>query len=181
MAEPLVEGRTIKCKGCVTRLIGVINRPPEDLEERLGYNHGRLANGWALLLLKEPLTGSDFRFAGYTYLSGGRVGDPHLGDSRPNVHDDLQPMLADPSGFADRFAREKMPLSGSERIVKIIPLSDPDPALSDADRYPVGSGIPQWILTTAKKFLVSVVVRPGRRHLGGGAGMWIDPAQAYAQ
>lgn len=178
----LVPGSMVACDRFVTRLISVINQSPRDLEDRLGYNRGRLSRGWALLLLKEPIAGGEFQFAGYTHLSGGRVGHPSLGDTRPTVHDDLQRLLGDPSGYADQFARENFPLSGPERIVKIIPATAPDSGLSDADRYPVGRGIPQWILTVKKKFLVAVVVRPGLTHLGGGidlpSGFWIDPATA---
>jgi hypothetical protein len=185
MKKPLKPGDTFKRTGCVTRLISVINQPPAELARRLGYNPGRLSAGWALLLLKEQLKAGDFRFAGYTHFSGGRIGHPALGDSRTAVHDDLGALLANPNDFAARFAQSSMPLSGSERIVKIIPLSDPDPALSDADLYPVGSGIPQWILIEPKLFLVSVVVRPGMVHLGGGVdlpeGFWVDPAKAKTQ
>jgi hypothetical protein len=178
MAARLQPGDTPRCRGYVTTLISVINRPSDELERRLGYNSGRLAQGWALLLLKQSVTGGEFEFAGYTHLSGGRIGNPHLGNSRPRVQDDLQTMLADPSGFATRFAQNNFVLSGPNRIVKIIPTGTADPALSEPDQYPVGTGIPQWILTREKLFLVAVVVPTGRRYSGGGIDMWIDPQAA---
>jgi hypothetical protein len=182
MAGSFVAGQVLTCKGYVTRLIFVINRSAGELEKCLGYNTGRLAQGWALLALKERVAGDEFMFAGYSHFSGGRVGNPLQGDARPRVHDDLQSLLGDPTGYAGKFAQENFQLSGSNRIVKIIPTGDADPALSDAERYPVGTGVPQWILTVPKRFVVAVVVGPGVKHLGGGAdypsGFWVDPSLA---
>ena len=178
MPAPLHPGRMVETKGYVTRLNSVVNQPADELERRLGYNRGRLAAGWALLLLTQPVAGTDFRFAGYTYFSGGRIGDPKLGKVRPDVHDDLQGGLADPAGFARKFAAERFPITGPERIVRIVPVAGPDPVLSEHDLYPVGTGIPQWNLTVDKWFLVATVVRPGS---GGGSlrpGFWIDPVRA---
>jgi len=183
MPPPLAVGETVSRKGFITQLIWVINQSSAELERRLGFSGGRLADGWALLLCKEEIHAGEFRFAGYTQLSGGQVGHPSLGTARPNVHDDLQHTLADPSGFSERFAHENMKLSGSHRIVKVVPASDPDPTLSDAESFPPGSGVPQWILTVPKRFLVSAIVRPGVSYGGGGlpTGFWADPALVQTQ
>ena len=181
MPVPLEPGRMVACKGYVTRLISVINKPAGELERCLGYNRGRLEAGWALLLLKQPISGTDFRFAGYTYFSDGRIGDPRLGKTRPDVHDDLQGLLANPADFSRKFAAERFPLTGVERIVRIIPISAPDPTMAAPDLYPVGTGVPQWILTVEKRFLVATVVRSGSSAQGGAhlpRGFWIDPVRA---
>ena len=186
MPIPLQPGGMVRSKGFVTRLNSVVNQPADELERRLGYNRGRLAAGWALLLLKplkpeDRVVGADFRFAGYTHFSGGRIGDPRLGSARPNVHAELKRNLANPARFADEFAAQRFPVTGPERIVRIVPISAPDPVLAESALYPTGAGVPQWILTVEKWFLVATVVRsgspaPGSAHLP--PGFWIDPVRA---
>jgi len=171
-------GTFLKAKGFVTRLIFVINQPARALEARIGYHRGRLDGGWSLLLLKETVAAEEIVLAGYSHFSGGRIGHPREGAARPTVE-------ADAARFLDmarvkRSLAESFVLEGHERIVKIIPAAGHDTAMREPDQYPVGTGIPQWILAAEKTFIVAATVGPGMRYLGGGpdsgrSGYWVDP------
>ena len=179
----MLTGDFIKCCGFVTKLIYVINKNATELEDRLGYNRGRLDAGWMLLLLKEPVRPNEFELGGMSYFSGGRIGHPDLGDARPTVEDDYARTIGDPGRIKAQQAQEVFVTSGVNRIAKVIPIAGRDGRMSDADAFPVGHGIPQWRLTADKLFIVAAVLQRGARHLGGGAdgpipAMWIDPAWA---
>jgi len=171
-------GTFLKAKGFVTRLIFVINQPARELEARIGYHRGRLDAGWSLLLLKEPVAPGEIVLAGYSHLSGGRIGPPMEGVSRPTVEADAKRFLD--LARVKRSLAEGFVLTGPERIVKIIPATGHDDRMREPDQYPVGTGIPQWILTAEKTFIVAATVGPGMGYLGGGPdsgrrGFWVDP------
>lgn len=70
-------GTTGRYSGDITKLNAIGGpRPPADIERMLGYRSGRLARGYYLLLLTQPLGVDDFDFAGTTLRSGGREGLP---------------------------------------------------------------------------------------------------------
>lgn len=174
-------GEFIKARGFVTRLIFVINKSANDLEDAIGYHRGRLSKGWSLLLLKEKVAPSEIVLAGYSHFSGGRIGHPSRGGARETVE-------AHAGGFLDlgrvkQSLAESFVLEGPQRIVKVIPATAHDTAMPEPEQYPVGRGIPQWILTADKTFIVAATVRPGMAYRGGGAdsgraGFWVDPRQA---
>ena len=171
-------GTFLKAKGFVTRLIFVINQPARELEARIGYHRGRLDGGFSLLLLKEKVKPEEIVLAGYSHFSGGRIGHPREGASRPTVEADAGHLLD--MARVKRLLAEHFALEGPERIVKIIPATGHDPAMREPDQYPVGSGIPQWILIAEKTFIVAATVGPGMSYLGGGpdsgrSGFWVDP------
>lgn len=179
--------------GCLTRLIDIVNRTPTELEDLVGFHRGRLANGFCLLLLKQPLAPGDFEFFGYTYMSGGRVGLPHndsaIDRARPKVDDMVRAAIHGPSPKVapdsyERFAAS-VRLGGPERYVKIIPTTGHDPAMGSADQYPASmKGITQLNLkrACAKTFLVAAEVHgpiwtladPGRSRIDVGAGPRYD-------
>ena len=102
MPASLHPGDWPRCRGCITTLISVINRPADDLERRLGFNSGRLAEGWALLLLKEPVAGGEFEFAGYTVPGGAYVNYSSWVSHR------LEHVFPEPHEFRpERFAPER--------------------------------------------------------------------------
>lgn len=178
------EGGLVLAGGFVTPLLWLINRPPGDLETRIGYAPGRLGAGFVLLFLKQQVTGDEFAHAGHSHFSGGRIGHPRLGESREGVETDLARLVGDVAAMRRRQAAAIFQLTGPHRIVKLVPVAPEDPSRPDHENYPVGSGIPQFILTAEKLFVVGCVVRGGRKHLGGGAdrplpaGFWIDPRAA---
>ena len=176
---PPVLSRSVQGDGCMTRLKFVINQPTRELERRIGYGAGRLDGGWWLLLLMESVQASDYEFFGHTHFSGGRIGHPAGGASRPSVEQDLRGRLS-PEGFnrQKQAVAAGMVLSGSDRIAKVVPRDGKDPARNDAENFPVGSGVPQWNLLVPKRFVVAADIKDGRTYSGGGAGFWIDPAKA---
>lgn len=181
MAGLPAAGVFLKAKGFVTRLIFVINRPARALEDAIGYHRGRLDQGWSLLLLKEPVSPGDIALAGYSHFSGGRIGHPRHGSTRPTVEAEAARWL-DLDRVKTSLA-ESFVLEGPERIVKLIPASAHDPGMAEPEQYPVGRGIPQWILTREKTFIVAATVQPGSAYLGGGPdtarpGFWVDPHKA---
>lgn len=181
MPGALTAGTFIKAKGFVTRLISVINRPASRLEDLIGYHRGRLALGWSLLLLKEAVEPSDIILAGYSHFSGGRIGHPSQGAARMTVDSSAATTLD--MGRVKRSLADSFVLTGPQRIVKLIPIMEHDPTMREPEQYPVGRGIPQWILACEKTFIVAATVQPGMAYLGGGPdagrnGFWIDPHQA---
>ena len=77
--------------GDITKNRWVGARSARPLEVNLRFQPGRLAAGWWILLLKQTLAPSDFRFTGTTLRSGGREGLPAATEAaeqmRPHVHD----------------------------------------------------------------------------------------------
>jgi hypothetical protein len=73
----LVLGSRWDERGCLTRLIDVINKEPSYLEDLVGFHRGRLSEGYYfLLLLRQRFEPEQFEFFGYTYMSGGKIGLP---------------------------------------------------------------------------------------------------------
>jgi hypothetical protein len=159
-----VLGTPAMASGCLTRLIDIVNRAPTELEDLVGFHRGRLANGFYLLLLKQPLAPMDFEFYGYTYMSGGKIGLPS-NSARPKVDDLVRSTLhnAGPRVAPDvyeQFARA-IRLNGQERYVKIVPVIGHDDAMPMADQYPASKkGITQLNLKKdkAKIFLVAAEI-----------------------
>jgi hypothetical protein len=122
-------GSPVRAKGCLTRLINVVNRESE-LLELVGFRRYRLQPGFYFLLLQEMLLPNDLEFFGYTYMSGGKLGKPDndktIESARPKVHDTLAASLG-PKATSDvikQFVRT-IHLKGQERYVKIVPFIPP--------------------------------------------------------
>ncbi len=160
----LVIGSSIKKQGCLTRLIDVVNREANLLEDLIGFNRGRLGRGFDVLVLKERLVAGDFTFFGYTYMSGGRTGLPSdhdvLENARPAVHANLINSLGEASvQKLQRSFAASMALTGHERYVKIVPFIDHDANVGAAHQYPASKlGIRQLNLTKMKSFFVAAKV-----------------------
>ena len=165
----LTIGQVIQSQGCVTRLLDVIGREPNELEDIIGYHRGRLAQGYYIAVLKDRLLPGEFEFAGYTHLSGGKIGAPDpqkRPDTRPGVHQTLAGQVG--AGGIAKLQQQtvaSIPTTGVERLAKVLPkimhsaAMETDPNLPV--QYPVGSGIKQYILTVKKNFLIAAEVAPG--------------------
>ncbi|MCX7889744.1 MAG: hypothetical protein N2422_08470 [Rhodobacteraceae bacterium] len=159
----LVPGATLRRAGFFTRagfLRGVV---PAEVERRLGYRAGRLAQGWWLLVLTEMPGPADFELRGYSQMSGG-VAQGHL----PQPPD---PRTAEARLGAEGFdlgrikaglIRDTFRLAGPDRLAKVVPVAG---ETGEAD-YPPGSGIPQWTLTRPLAWSVAAFVAPGRVWMG---------------
>jgi len=161
--KPLVLGSTIFLKGDVTQNRWVGARSASDLERSLGFGPGRLARGWAVLLLKQTLKPDDFKFSGLTLRSGGRYGLPaHTSaadQARPSVHDGV---LADrgPAGYAElqRITLASVTPKGPSRLVKVLPTTPHSGTMPPDEQYPMGAGGLQWTLIKPCEFLVAMMV-----------------------
>ena len=165
-------GQIVPMAGCVTRLQDLLGREPEELERIIGYHRGRLAQGYYIAVLKEPLRPGEFEYGGYTHFSGGKMGAPDplkrpgVDAARPGVH---QSLLKDVGAKGLNGLQQKTagatPLVGTERLAKVLPKIMHDAAM-DGDptkpvQYPVGAGIKQFILTVKKNFLIAAEVDAG--------------------
>lgn len=184
MPDPVSLGQTTLQRGFVTRFNAVGANEPGRLDSLLGYKAGTLSSGYYLCVLTEPLRPNHVLFAAYSYASGGRWGLPkdNPGDDqlRPSVHTE---MVAggnlDVERLRKQFAEDPRNLSGSERIIKIIPFAQP-PGDNPADDYPPGLGIAQWILTERHKFLAALEVdATGIARTAEGWSVAIGPDASY--
>jgi len=158
-----VLGKRISCGGFITRLDWVGAQAPSIIEAKLGYQAGRLAAGYAICLLIEPIRVNHVRFGGLTLRSGGRDGlpvdNPVQDWLRPQVHDRMMQEYGAES--VDRMLRKLADdpgnLKGERRIVRVIPVTGHRGA-NPAEEYPMGGGGLQFILTESHDFFVAAVV-----------------------
>lgn len=153
-------GETIKLKGYITQLHFVRGRKGLQLEKLLGFKAGRLNMGWAMLYLTKLPKPSDFQFRGYTQMSGG-VSQGHLDNplDRRTAEKRLEDDNYDVVKLKEWIIRDVFSVSGSKRLVKIVP--NPDGKRRTNKDYPPGKGIPQWELITRMPFKVAAVMLPG--------------------
>jgi hypothetical protein len=150
-------------KGDVTQNRWVGARSARELELSLGFGEGRLAQGWAVLLLKQTLQPADFKFSGLTLRSGGRYGlpahSPAADQLRPTVHDGVMRDRG-PVGYAElqRIALAGVTQTGPSRLVKVLPVTPHSPTMGPDEQYPMGGGGLQWTLIRPCDFLVAMTV-----------------------
>lgn len=178
------QGYTVEMMGFVTTLLSVTNRSSGELERTLGFEHGRLRDGWALYVLAQGVSFHEFvhqgrsrNSAGYAYDRDAteQLREAGMLDGQRTMHvrrvDQMRHAMYRATGSEDAFdvyrANEMAKLnqrSGEQRIVKCVPLS-PGSVYPDAQ----GNGVPQWEIIALKRFLCIAVLGPGQRYLGGGA------------
>jgi hypothetical protein len=134
------------------------------LEANLGYAAGRLAQGYYIALLIEPLRPDDFEFDGTTLRSGGRIGAPADNDAddrlRPRVSDEITRKRGS-KGYADlqKSNLGMVRIKGASRLAKVLPVTPHDNTLPPNLQYPMGAGGLQWkIVPPGKKFLIALYV-----------------------
>lgn len=160
--EPAV-GSLINLRGDITTNTWVGARSARALEQSLGYGPGRLAAGWSILVMREKLAPSDFKFAGLTLRSGGRYGlpanDAAADKLRPHVYDEmLREYGADHVEKLKAKFLAQAAYQGPNRIVKVLPVTRHSDAIPPNEQYPMGAGGGQWTLMRACSFLVAVQV-----------------------
>ena len=159
-------GETIKLKGFFGKALYLRMQTACELERRLGYRPGRLAQGWWLLFLTRKPAPADFEFAGYSHLSGGVV-QGHLDSpaDRRGANERLLDSGHDVARLKKTTLEKTFRLAGSERLAKVIPVGSEHrtPGIPD---YPQGSGIPQWKLVNPLPWRVAAFIGPGERYTG---------------
>jgi hypothetical protein len=158
-------GTLLPLSGDVTTLNWIGPRPPRDIEINLGFGHGRLAAGYWIAVLKEPLQPDDFVFGGTTMRSGGRFGLPASNQAddalRPRVHDQI---VAERGTTGYRQLQQRalgsVSIIGPNRIAKVLPVTAHNTALAPDLQYPMGGGGLQWTIDRARKknFLIALHV-----------------------
>jgi hypothetical protein len=161
----LVVGTQTRLFGNITTLDTIGAKSPSDLERYLGFQPGRLKEGYAIALLAEPLSITDFEFDGTTLRSGGRLGLPAKttarDEARVRVHDQI---LAErgKAGYQQLqlAALKNVSTRGSSRLAKVVPLTGHDNDKAPDIQYPVGVGADlQWkLLKPGKTFLIAAFV-----------------------
>ena len=137
-------GARVHLAGDVTTLQAIGARSAQTLEKSLGFGHGRLAQGWSVLVLKQQLQPADFEFGGLTLRSGGRLGLPAqnpLSDvARPRVHDAILHERGR-KGYTDlqKLTLRNIPEKGSQRLAKVIPTIRHSDKLPPHKQYPMGA------------------------------------------
>jgi hypothetical protein len=176
----------VRLSGDVTTLNWIGPRPPRDIEVNLGFGPGRLAAGYWIALLKEPLQPDDFDFGGTTMRSGGRFGLPvsNTADDalRPRVHDSIVAQYGTP-GYRQlqQKALASVSITGQRRIAKVLPATRHDPALAPNLQYPMGGGGLQWTIHKShpKNFLIALHVDPTGTADAGGFTVSLADTQPY--
>jgi hypothetical protein len=128
-----------RLSGFFTKQKFIVGQSLSELERRLGYRCGRLAQG-ACVYRVEVLPGiNDFEMYGYSQISGGRLETGGRYDQRrankiwPGNKDIEIENLKN-------IARSSWRLSGPDSLVKVIPVTPH----SQSETYPPGTGVPQW-------------------------------------
>ncbi|PZW49159.1 hypothetical protein C8P66_103185 [Humitalea rosea] len=179
-------GDTSMQKGNVTKLQRIGARSGADLEAELGFQPGRLRNGYLFLVLIQPLTAVDFDFAGITLRSGGRLGNPAATKAEDELRRHVSEQMRLEYGIATYIEMKERALgsisaTGPNRIIKILPSIRNDPGMSPRDQYPPGGGGLQWTLLNPCKFLVALEVTATGFAKAQGASWRIGPGSSYEE
>lgn len=161
MGQGLTVGMPVHRKGFVTRASILRGKPADRLEQELGYQPGRLADGWHLLFLLRKPTADEFEYRGYTQMSGG-VAMGHLAtppDPR-NAEQRLRDDGVDVAALKARTIATVFTLQGPDRLAKLVPVRP-------GHEYPPGLGQPQWEMTVPLPFTVAAFVSKGGMYSGG--------------
>jgi hypothetical protein len=161
MQLPLVFGSHHAMKGVFLQASALRSHSPAELERRLGYTPGRLAEGWTLLLLEEMPAPDDFELMEFAKMSAGPPGrlSVRAGKSAREI-------LAESGGnmlqLKQKTIADHFRLSGPDRLARIAPVDDPYGLMP----FPPGGGIPQWQLVRPLSFRVAITIAPGRVYFG---------------
>lgn len=167
-------GDVKELKGDVTILSAVFNKSSTQIEQNLGFEPGRLRDGWCLLYLLDRVSSRDFIWADTTRFSGGFDFDPEIGEFVHRMDSRRGPLLVqfgsdsgadmalDP--FLTEQTRRMNNRGGNDLICKVIPNF---PHIKDRAwyvQYPNSKldGIPQWKLLVRKRMRCVATVGPNR-------------------
>ncbi len=156
----LAVGHVVSRKGYFTKGMFLRSQPPREVEKRLGFEAGRMRDGWWLLLLTELPGPNDFEVRGYSQMSNG-IAQGHL-TAPPdplNAEQRLRAEGYDVVRIKTGLIRDVFRLAGPDRLAKAVPKAG-------GALYPQGSGIPQWELTRELKWRVAAFVPPGASYTG---------------
>ena len=116
--------------GYVTKDKFILGRTLQEIEDILGFQRGRLAQGMFVLALDRLPQQNEFQLAAYSMTA-----EHHF-----TLPGDLEISKIKES------AAGTWSLTGGDRLVKVRAVTPHDPNLDLDDQYPPGKGAPQWKL-----------------------------------
>jgi len=129
----------VSLRGFFTTQIYLQGQSLREIEIRLGFDAGRLAQGaWFAVATQLPGP-DDFEFAGYSQVAGHNTASQYGNLNKPANDQEKQGYLN-----RKRSVISQWQLFGASRLVKVIPMTGHSLNMSDDYQYPPGSGIPQW-------------------------------------
>jgi hypothetical protein len=161
MQFPLVFGSRHAMKGVFTQASALRSHSPAELERRLGYAPGRLAEGWTLLFLEQMPAPEDFELIEFARMSPGPPGRLAVRAGK-SAREILAESGGDMLDLKQKIIAERFRLSGPDRLARVVPVSDPDGPVP----FPPGGDIVQWQLVRALSFRVAMTIPPGRVYFG---------------
>lgn len=128
--------------GCITKEKFIAGRTLLEIEKILGFHHGRLLGGIAVVALTELPAVQSFDLAGYSNVA---------------THRGVPPTGLDIEKLKTQ-ARATWSTNGFERLVKVLPATRHDPNMNPDTQYPPGQGAPQWVAKTPLRGTVVAVI-----------------------
>jgi hypothetical protein len=154
-----------KYLGYITQAKYLRSQSTREIELRIGYRAGRLAEGYSLWFLLDRLTPEDFEFRGYSQMSGGvPMGHKPAHSDDPNAEQSLLAEGYDLAALKRRICDQTFRYVGPDWLCKVIPIRE---KFGDKD-YPQGTGIPQWeiVRDRPKRFQLAAVVPGDGKYTG---------------
>lgn len=147
----LTIGTTTNLKGCVTQRGFLKGKNLSDMERLLGFSSGRLKQGAFICELLQLPAKDQFKLAGYTQVATHRTNEQY-----GKIPLDMNVVY--------KNLMQEWSTGGNKSLVKVIPVTQHNPSLSDDEQYPPGQGIPQWVLTAPLPFKVVAHLTGGQRY-----------------
>ncbi|MBK8566756.1 MAG: hypothetical protein IPN76_26345 [Saprospiraceae bacterium] len=143
-----------RLSGFFTQQKFIVGQTLPELERRLGYRSGRLAQGAYVYRAEQLPTANDFELYGYSQVSGDKLNTGGQYDrSKANK---LWPGSKDIElNKLKSIAMSGWQLSGPDSLVKVMPVTPH----SENETYPPGSGVPQWRVTNAVQCRLVVFIK----------------------
>ena len=127
--------------GCFTKQICLQGKTLKEIERVLGFHAGRLSKG-AKFVAAVRLPGiDDFDLAGYS-----QVASHHTKAQYGNLNNPIGIHEENAYRIRKQNAMLTWKLTGSERLVKVLPAMTHDGNMDPDIQYPVGAGAPQWVV-----------------------------------
>lgn len=141
----------IQIRGCITQEKYVKGRSSAELERVLGFKTGRLFSGYVVAVLEEVPKLDEFELLGYTQVAGHKFGPEALNG-------------LDVNKLKQTVQQTVFTISGTNRLVKIMPNLPHQQFMSNDEQYPAGLGVPQWKLVKPVYARVIKVAKEGEKY-----------------
>lgn len=141
-------GQFTEVYGFITQEKFLRGKSLAELENLLGFQTGRLAQGAVILALKQLPAPEQFIFGGYT-----QVAEHHFQEQYGDKSNLKQSQGENDRDYRTRILKIKNNIiktvwaeTGPERLVKVKAITPHNNNMHNDEQYPPGQGIPQWKL-----------------------------------